>query len=66
MQVRPGHTRQGRRPQSAAAWISTGESWGIGGGVRLSERWNVALHYEHVSSGDVCIKGALGLENVGI
>lgn len=40
--------------------------WGIGAGRRLSEDWNVALHYEHVSSGDVCIKGALGLENVGI
>jgi lipid A 3-O-deacylase len=40
--------------------------WGIGAGRRLSEKWNVALHYEHVSSGDVCIKGALGLENVGV
>lgn len=39
--------------------------WGIGAGRRLSEHWNAALHYEHVSSADVCIKGALGLENVG-
>lgn len=39
--------------------------WGIGVGRRLSERWNFALHYKHVSSGDVCVRGALGLENVG-
>ncbi|MEZ5994415.1 MAG: acyloxyacyl hydrolase [Hyphomonadaceae bacterium] len=40
--------------------------WGVGAGRRFAGNWNAALHYEHVSSADVCIKGALGIENVGI
>jgi lipid A 3-O-deacylase len=34
-------------------------------GYRLSRRWNVSAHYEHLSNGTTCVVNE-GLENIGI
>lgn len=37
----------------------------VGAGYRVSHRWNVALHYEHLSNATLCDTNE-GLENIGV
>lgn len=37
----------------------------VGAGYRLSRRWNLALHYEHLSNATLCDSNG-GIENVGV
>jgi lipid A 3-O-deacylase len=39
--------------------------FGVGAGYRISSRWNVAIHYEHLSNATLCGSNE-GLENIGV
>jgi hypothetical protein len=37
----------------------------VGAGYRLSRRWNLAIHYEHLSNATLCESNG-GIENIGV
>lgn len=37
----------------------------VGAGYRLSRRWNLAVHYEHLSNATLCESNG-GIENIGV